>query len=85
MLGDCMRNEITEIAKGFTGNGIEQLWVLTRSEETTTALYRALDAENADNIDVRCIGDDIEGALDNIRAMRAVLTWWSAVPLNACP
>ena len=88
MLGDCMRNEITEIAKGFTGNGIEQLWVLTRSEETTTALYHALDAENADNIDVRCIGDDIEGALDNILRNEGgfdvvVSSPFERLPLNA--
>jgi malonyl-CoA reductase/3-hydroxypropionate dehydrogenase (NADP+) len=66
ILGDCMRNEITEIAKGFKSNGVEKLWILTRSEETKTTLYHALECDSAENIDVRCIGDDIEGALDNL-------------------
>ena len=66
ILGDCMRNEITEIANGFSANGVDKLWVLTRSEETKTTLHHALECDRSENIEVRCIGDDIEGGLDHI-------------------
>ncbi len=88
ILGDCMRNELTEIAKGFTDNGVEKLWLLTKSEDTAKAMYHALDAENAEGVDVRCIDDDIEGALDNILRNEGgfdvvVSSPFERLPLNA--
>ena len=88
ILGDCMRNEIAEIARGFQANGVEKLWVLTRSEETKTALFHALECENAESLDVRCIGDDIEGALDNLLRNEGgfdvvVSSPFERLPLNA--
>ena len=40
--------------------------MLTRTEETQTILHHALECDSSDNIEVRCIGDNIEGGLDQL-------------------
>ena len=66
LIGDGMKPEITEIANGFTRNGVDKLWVLTKTEDTAKALRHTIDTDSATTVDVRCIGDDIEGALDDL-------------------
>jgi malonyl-CoA reductase/3-hydroxypropionate dehydrogenase (NADP+) len=66
LIGDGMKPELTEIANGFTNNGVDQLWVLTKTEDTATALRHSINTDSATKVEVRCIGDDIEAALDDL-------------------
>ena len=66
MVGDSMRKELAAIGNGFMGQGVAALTVLTRSEDSARELQHAIDATDSVAFDVRCIGDDIEGALDHI-------------------
>ena len=66
LLGDAMRNEMTEIANGFLAQGVEKLWVLTRSEASASAMKHAVDNPNAVAIECRAIGDELETSLDDI-------------------
>ena len=66
MVGDSMRKELAAIGNGFMGQDVAALTVLTRTEDSVRELLHAIDATDSVAFDVRCIGDDIEGALDHI-------------------
>jgi len=66
LIGDCMRGELVEIAKGFIECGVARICMLTKNEETATELHHALIEIAGDKLDTRCIGNDIEGALDTL-------------------
>ena len=66
LIGDCMRRELAAIAAGFGAQGVASLRVLTRSEEAAQDIRHAVDAGDSVDMEVRAIGDDIEGALDTI-------------------
>ncbi len=66
LIGDCMRGELVEIAKGFVECGVARICVLTKNEQTATELHHALVETAGDKLETRCIGDDIEGALDTL-------------------
>ncbi len=87
LIGDCMRNEMVELARGFAQNGVSKLWILTRSEETATKLYHAIELDDF-SADIRCIDDDLEGALDTLLRQEGgfdvvVSSPFERLPLNA--
>jgi len=66
LIGDCMRAELAEIAKGFVECGVAKICVLTKHEATASEMHHALVELAGDKIETRCIGNDIEGALDTL-------------------
>jgi len=88
MVGDSMRKELAAIGNGFMGQDVAALTVLTRSEDSARELQHAIDATDSVAFDVRCIGDDIEGALDHILREEGgfdvvVSSPFERLPLNA--
>ena len=88
MVGDSMRKELAAIGNGFVGQDVAALTVLTRSEDSARELQHAIDATDSVAFDVRCIGDDIEGALDHILREEGgldivVSSPFERLPLNA--
>ncbi len=88
MIGDCMRKELTAIGNGFMKQGVSNLTILTRSEESARELQHAITVANDAQLDVRCIADDIEGALDHMLRHEGgfdvvVSSPFERLPLNA--
>ena len=65
MIGDCMRSELLEIAKGFSRNGVDTLWVFTKTDDAASQLHHEIELLGV-SADVRCIAGDIETALDGL-------------------
>ena len=66
LIGDCMREELAAMATGFVAQKVASLRVLTHSEEAADELKHAFKAGKSCDVEVRAIGDDLEGALDGI-------------------
>lgn len=88
LLGDAMRDELTEVAQGFIRYGVARLTLLTRSEEAGEAIRNRVDLPEGVALDVRPVGDDIEAGLSG--ALRdhggidvVVSTPFARLPLNA--
>ena len=65
LIGDAMREELTAVAKGFIDHGISALTILTKTSEAEEELKHSIDTTKGITFDVRSIGDDLEGALDD--------------------
>ena len=61
-----MREELAAVAKGFIEHDIASLTVLTRSSEARDEIEHSIEVPSGFQFAVRVIGDDIEGALDEI-------------------
>ncbi len=88
LVGDSMRKELAAIGSGFMGQGVASLTVLTRSEESARELQHAIATTDSVVFDVRCIGNDIEEALDDILRKEGgfdvvVSSPFERLPLNA--
>ena len=88
IIGDSMRNELTQIANGFVAQGVAKLWVLARTEDTANALQHAIDNPNGVEIECRAIGDELEASLDTLLREEGgydvvVSSPFERLPLNA--
>lgn len=61
-----MREELAAVAKGFIDYDIDSLTVLTRTAEAREEIEHSVTAKSGMNLAVRVIGDDLEGALDEL-------------------
>ncbi|EED34780.1 oxidoreductase, short chain dehydrogenase/reductase family [Luminiphilus syltensis NOR5-1B] len=66
LIGDSMREELSAIGNGFINQGVASLTVLTRSPEACEEVQHSLQKSNSVTLDVRCIEDNIEDALDDL-------------------
>lgn len=66
MIGDAMREELSAVGNGFIDHGVSKLSVLTRTVEAQDEVQHSLQQRDGVEVDVRVIGDDIEGALDDL-------------------
>ena len=66
LIGDAMREELAAIGTGFIDRGIKSLVVLTRGTEAAEEVRHSLNPGSGVALDVRVIGNDIEGALDTL-------------------
>jgi len=88
LTGDAMRDELVAIAGGFARFDVASITVLTKSEESATEIRNRLDDLGGAELDVRAIGDDLEGGLQSVLAARSrfdvvVNTPFARLPLNA--
>jgi len=88
LTGDAMRDELVAIAEGFCRFEAASITILAKSEESADALRNRIDAPAGVELDVRAIGDDLEGGLQSVLAARGrfdvvVNTPFARLPLNA--
>ena len=88
IIGDSMRNELTQISNGFVAQGVAKLWVLAKTEDTAKALQHAIDNPKGVEIDCRAIGDELEASLDMLLREEGgydvvVSSPFERLPLNA--
>jgi malonyl-CoA reductase/3-hydroxypropionate dehydrogenase (NADP+) len=66
IIGDTLREEMSAIGEGFLKFGVASITVLTRSREAQEEILHDLQPKSEVPIDARVIGDDLEGALDDL-------------------
>lgn len=88
LTGEAMRDEIVAIAEGFCRFDVASVTILMKTEESATEIRNRLDGLDCTDLDVRSIGDDLEGGLRSVLAERSrfdvvVNTPFVRLPLNA--
>ena len=66
LIGDAMREELAAIGEGFLNQGVKSLVVLARTREAQEEILHNLQPKTDIDVDVRVIGEDLEGALDTL-------------------
>jgi len=85
LIGDAMRDELVRIAEGFGRYGVASINVLTRSEETATAIQHSIDVPPPVEVATRAMGDDVEAGLAAMRALRGRLDVVVSTPCTRLP
>lgn len=88
LTGDAMRDEVIAIAEGFCRFDVASITVLTHGQESADAIRNRLELPENIALDVRAIGDDLEGGLRSVLDQRGrfdvvVNTPFYRLPLNA--
>ena len=88
LLGDAMREELVDIAKGFIGQGVKALAVVARSQETLDTLRTRLSLDPNVILSLHACGDDVEQGLKDAHLALGqvdvvVSTPFERLPLNA--
>jgi malonyl-CoA reductase/3-hydroxypropionate dehydrogenase (NADP+) len=85
LIGDSMREELAAIGEGFLDQGVASLVVLTRTQEAQEEILHNLQPKAQIEVDVRVIGDDLEGALDELLQRDGGFDVVVSAPFNRLP
>ncbi|MEO0324458.1 MAG: short-chain dehydrogenase, partial [Myxococcota bacterium] len=88
LLGDAMREELADIAKGFIAQGVKALAVVARSQDTLDTLRTRLSLDPNVILSLHACGDDVEQGLKDANLALGqvdvvVSTPFERLPMNA--